>query len=160
MIASVIEGILEKVVEPKTTIKLQDKVNEVKVKKEIEANEIVEENITEANVVMLANLKWSNTDNLFMNLGCHKGKGLIACGDDRGTIWVYNLPQFGKEGGKSIKSKVEPTTKLKWPELQDDHQNNNPPKETIIMDKVVVSHDNTHIVGVTSNNLVCIWRQM
>ena len=154
MIESVIEEILDKVVEPKAANNLLDKVNEV------EDNDNVEDNITATNVVMLANLKWSNTDNLFMNLGCHKGKGLIACGDDRGTIWVYNLPQFGKDGGKPIKGKVEPMTKLEWPDLQDDRQNNNSPKGQIIMDKVVVSHDNMHIVGVTSNNLVCIWRQM
>ena len=67
---------------------------------------------------------------------------------------------LSKKDGKSIKDKVEPTTKLKWPELQDDCQIQYLPKEPIIMDKVVVSHDNTHIVGVTSNNLVCIWRQM
>ena len=85
----------------------------------------VERNITEANIVMLANLKWSDTGNIFMNLGCRKGKGLLACGDDQGAIWLYNLPQFGKDGGKPIKDKVEPTTKLKWAELQNDDQNNN-----------------------------------
>ena len=39
------------------------------------------------------------------------GKGLIACGDDRGSLWLYNLPQFGKDGGKSIEGKVDPTTR-------------------------------------------------
>ena len=44
-------------------------------------------------------------------LHCASGKGLIACGDDRGSLWLYNLPQFGKDGGKSIEGKVDPTTR-------------------------------------------------
>lgn len=119
--------------------------------------------VQEAEVVMLANLKWSDTDNFYMNLGCHKGKGLIACGDDRGSLWLYNLPQFGKDGGKSIEGKVDPTTRLMWPELQDDHLENSRKvpldRHNIIIDKVAASHDNSHIVAVTSNNMVCIWRR-
>ena len=33
-----------------------------------------EEAVIEQDVSMLANLKWSDTDNFYMNLGCHKGK--------------------------------------------------------------------------------------
>ena len=33
-----------------------------------------DDKVHEAEVVMLANLKWSDTDNFYMNLGCHKGK--------------------------------------------------------------------------------------
>jgi hypothetical protein len=29
--------------------------------------------VVELDVTMLANLKWSDTDNFYMNLGCHKG---------------------------------------------------------------------------------------
>merc|ERR1712186_241244 len=83
-----------------------------------------ENKVVEQDVSLVANLKWSDTDNFYMNLGCHKGKGLIACGDDRGSLWLYNLPQFGKDGGKSIEGKVDPTTRLMWPELQDDHLEN------------------------------------
>ena len=42
-----------------------------------------EDEVQEAEVVMLANLKWSDTDNFYMNLGCHKGKRLDV-----------NLPTF------------------------------------------------------------------
>ena len=49
------------------------------------------------------------------------GKGLICCGDDKGTLWLYNLPQYGKDGSPATKSEVEPSKQLQWPELQDDH---------------------------------------
>ena len=45
--------------------------------------ETKKDKIIEKEVTMLANLKWSDTDNFYMNLGCHKGVGLVVCGDDK-----------------------------------------------------------------------------
>ena len=94
---------------------------------------------------------------------CFSGKGLIACGDDKGTLWLYNLPQFGKDGAAKVKETIDPTTRLPWPELQDDHLENSRKvpldSQDLIIDKVAASHDNTHIVAVTSNNMVCIWKR-
>ena len=55
-----------------------------------------------------------------------KGKGLICCGDDKGSLWLYHQPQFGKDCAKPITSgkAIPPTTRLMWPELQDDHLEN------------------------------------
>ena len=47
------------------------------------ADETKKDKIIEKDVTMLANLKWSDTDNFYMNLGCHKGVGLVVCGDDK-----------------------------------------------------------------------------
>ena len=97
---------------------------------------------------MLANLKWSDTDNFYMNLGCHKGKGLVVCGDDKGSLWLYNLPTLTSAGCEPIKKIVEPTTRLMWPELQDDHLENSRKvpldRHDIIIDKVTVSTVNTN----------------
>ena len=92
------------------------------------------------------------------------GKGLIACGDDKGSLWLYNQPQFGCSPAPApVKEPLDPTTRLMWPELQDDHLENSRKvpldKHDIIIDKVAASHDNTHIVAVTSNNMVCIWKR-
>eukprot|EP00095_Tigriopus_kingsejongensis_P006498 maker-scaffold676_size113663-snap-gene-0.33 protein:Tk06498 transcript:maker-scaffold676_size113663-snap-gene-0.33-mRNA-1 annotation:"leucine-rich repeat and wd repeat-containing protein 1" len=119
--------------------------------------------VIEQDVKMLARLRWSDTDNFYMNLGCHKGKGLICCGDDKGSLWLYNLPQFGKDDATPIKDTVDHSARLNWPELQDDHLENTRKipldRHNIIIDKVAASHDNTHIVAVTSNNMVCIWKR-
>lgn len=121
--------------------------------------------VIEKDVELLASLKWSDTDNFYMNLGCHKGKGLICCGDDKGSLWLYHQAQFGKDCAKAITAAkaIPPTTRLMWPELQDDHLENSRKvpldKHDIIIDKVAASHDNSHIVAVTSNNMVCIWKR-
>jgi len=103
-----------------------------------------------------------------MNLGCHKGKGLIACGDDKGSLWLYNQPQFGRDDNVARSSNkdavLEASARLPWPELQDDHLENSRKvpldRHDIIIDKVAVSHDNCHLVAVTSNNMVCVWRRI
>jgi len=119
--------------------------------------------IIEKDVTMVANLRWSDTDNFYMNLGCHKGMGLVVCGDDKGSLWLYNMPGMTKPNPAPVRGKVEPTTRLMWPELQDDHLENSRKvpldRHDIIIDKVAASHDNQHIVAVTSNNMVCIWRR-
>ena len=145
-----------------------------------EQNKVVEQDVT-----MLGHLKWSDTDNFYMNLGCHKGmyiaknpslcsrfqlafilgKGLICCGDDKGSLWLYNIPQFGKDSPTpQTKSRMEVSTRLLWPELQDDHLENSRKvpldRHDIIIDKVAASHDNNYVVAVTSNNMVCIWKRV
>lgn len=119
--------------------------------------------IIEEKVKMLANLRWSDTDNYYMNLGCHKGKGLVVCGDDKGSLWLYNLPTMVQPNPDPIKKIIEPSTRLMWPELQDDHLENSRKvpldRHDIIIDKVTTSSDSNYIVAVTSNNMVCIWRR-
>ena len=47
-----------------------------------------------------------------------QGKGLVVCGDDKGSLWLYNLPSLAQNNPDPIKKIVEPTTRLMWPELQ------------------------------------------
>ena len=49
--------------------------------------------------------------------------------------------------------------RLEWPEVQDDSKKVPLDQHDIIIDKVAASYDNNHIVAVTSNNMVCIWRR-
>ena len=83
--------------------------------------ETKKDKIIEKDVTMLANLKWSDTDNFYMNLGCHKGVGLVVCGDDKGSLWLYNCPNMVMTQPEPLRKVVEPSTRLMWPELQDDH---------------------------------------
>jgi len=118
--------------------------------------------VIEKDVELLASLKWSDTDNFYMNLGCHKGTGLICCGDDKGSIWLYHHPQFGTNSSKKFSDEIEPSSLLMWPEIHDEHleKSRKVPldQHEILIDKVITSHDKSHIVAVTSNNMICIWK--
>ena len=47
-----------------------------------------------------------------------QGKGLIVCGDDKGSLWLYNMPSMVNVNPDPIKKVIDPTTRLMWPELQ------------------------------------------
>jgi len=123
------------------TLELQDKEHKLVIEKSAE---------------MLSVLKWSDTDNYFMNLSCHKDVGLVLCGDDVGSVWMYNTVPLPQQGT------VDPTIRLMWPELQDDHLENSRKvpldRHSIVINSVASSWDSNYIVAVTSTNMVCIWR--
>ena len=56
-----------------------------------EQNKVVEQNVT-----MLGHLKWSDTDNFYMNLGCHKGMQCAKklCLFVRNSISIYFRQRF------------------------------------------------------------------
>jgi len=49
-----------------------------------------------------------------------------------------------------------------WPEIHDEHleKTRKVPldQHEILIDKVITSQDKNHIVAVTSNNMICIWK--
>ena len=53
----------------------------VNLRRDVENNQTV----VEKEVDMVKTLKYLDTDNYYMNIGCHKGAGLIVCGDDQGA---------------------------------------------------------------------------
>ena len=112
--------------------------------------------VIEKSAVMMSVFKWSDTDNYFMNLSCHKDVGLVLCGDDVGSVWMYNTVSVPLQGT------VDPTNRLMWPQLQDEHLENSRKvpldRHSIVINSVASSCDSNYIVAVTSNNMVCIWR--
>jgi len=125
---------------------------------------------TEKQAKIIAKLDWSKTDNFYMNMGCNR-QGLICCGDDQGSLWVYEQKSLGKHkalGDLKYNEKdpdlIKANVRLMWPDLQDVNLENSeerPEKDRydIIVDKVAVSQDSEHIVAVTSNNMICIWKR-
>ncbi len=67
----------------KATLKEMDRQLQ---KKNTNGDQREETKVIEQDIILLANLKWSDTDNFYMNLGCHKGKGRKFC------FWL--LPDF------------------------------------------------------------------
>ncbi|KAB7499071.1 hypothetical protein Anas_03033 [Armadillidium nasatum] len=93
----------------------------------------------------------------------------LVCGDDKGTLWIYDLANYVNGQIKSPLfdnisiEQIEPHLKLDWPEL-DDAEVEKARKlridtYDIVVDKCTVSDGGQHIVAVTSNNMVCIWKR-
>ena len=40
------------------------------------------------------------------------------CGDDKGSLWLYNMPTMVNLNPDPIRKIIDPTTRLMWPELQ------------------------------------------
>ena len=102
-----------------------------------------------------------------MNMGCNR-KGLICCGDDEGSIWVYQQKSLGKHVAiDDLKYNVEEpdlikaNVRLMWPDLDGEclEGQSEDNRNEIMINKVAISHDCEHIVAVTSNNMVCVWKQ-
>ncbi|XP_050692825.1 leucine-rich repeat and WD repeat-containing protein 1-like isoform X1 [Eriocheir sinensis] len=122
----------------------------------------------EVKTEMMVRLRWSDTDNYYMNMGLDSRSCLLVCGDDKGALWVYDLADLvtGRAtspltGGAPIPM-VEPVKILEWPELEDAEVEKARKLRLdtydIVVDKCTVSYGAQHIVAVTSNNMVCIWR--
>lgn len=114
-------------------------------------------------------LKWSDTDNYYMNMGVDSRSCVLVCGDDKGSLWVYDLANYVNGNIKSPLTNsaqhklVEPVVILDWPELEDTEVEKARKLRLdtydIVVDKCAVSPGAKHIVAVTSNNMVCIWKR-
>ena len=51
---------------------------------------------------MLTRLKWSDTDELYINIGASPDGKLLLAGDDHGCIWLYNLQDLKIMGGSVV----------------------------------------------------------
>jgi len=111
-------------------------------------------------VQVLMEFKWSKSDDFYMNIGGSSSLGLVACGDDKGTTWVYSLPGWllgtGEEPDE-LPCRMLPLGKLPWPHV--DVNSNELSKDTML-DKVTFSPCGQYLVCVTNTNIVAINRRV
>jgi hypothetical protein len=92
----------------------------------------------------------------------HSAAGLLACGDDRGALWLYSLKEVLQK--KRHKTEVQPTAILDWPDVTDLNLDRNRKLRLgvydIVVDSVAVGCTGRYLVAVTNNNMVCIWKRM
>ena len=67
-------------------------------------------------VEVLIEFGWLKTDNFYMNIGGSTQLGLMGCGDDQGSTWIYKLPAWLTEEeldqSMSLPQKILPIGKL------------------------------------------------
>lgn len=80
---------------------------------------------------------------------------LLACGDDLGNIWLYDL----KDVFSLSKKNQEQSAVIPWPEVDDKSSQWMVKLNEVVINKVVVNYDGSYIVAVTNTNLVCIWKK-
>ncbi|BHF66356.1 hypothetical protein SprV_0200937200 [Sparganum proliferum] len=115
---------------------------------------------------VLGCLRWQTTEEIYINVTSRPGLGAVVCGDNEGTIWLYDLQTHVRSQKDGKKFKLKPVKILEWPECsvggnrEDDVQL----KESItsgfknpVINATDISSDGAYLVAVTDNNLVCIW---
>ncbi|NWI85471.1 LRWD1 protein, partial [Pitta sordida] len=109
--------------------------------------------------VILAELEWSTTDMSYLTLSTCPAKEYVFCGDEQGSVWMYNLSNhttaWGSAKGKRSERRISPTQILKWPELR---VNGEQPPE-ILVNNVVSDPAFTYLVVLTSVNITAIWKK-
>ncbi|NWI61504.1 LRWD1 protein, partial [Calyptomena viridis] len=109
--------------------------------------------------VILAELEWSTTDMSYLTLSTCPAKEYVFCGDEKGSVWMYNLANYttawGSAKGKRSERRISPTQILQWPELR---MNGEQPPE-ILVNNVVSDPAFTYLVVLTSVNITAIWKK-
>ncbi|NXQ51248.1 LRWD1 protein, partial [Catharus fuscescens] len=109
--------------------------------------------------VILAELEWSTTDMSYLTLSTCPAKEYVFCGDEKGSVWMYNLSNYttawDSAKGKRSERRISPTQILKWPELR---VNGEQPSE-ILVNNVVADPAFTYLVVLTSVNITAIWKK-
>ncbi|NWY65268.1 LRWD1 protein, partial [Erithacus rubecula] len=109
--------------------------------------------------VILAELEWSTTDMSYLTLSTCPAKEYVFCGDEKGSVWMYNLSNYttawSSAKGKRSERRISPTQILKWPELR---VNGEQPPE-ILVNNVVADPAFTYLVVLTSVNITAIWKK-
>ncbi|NWU81557.1 LRWD1 protein, partial [Onychorhynchus coronatus] len=109
--------------------------------------------------VILAELEWSTTDMSYLTLSTCPAKGYVFCGDEKGSVWMYNLSSYttawGSPKGKRSERRISPAQILQWPELR---MNGEQPPE-ILVNNVVADPAFTYLVVLTSVNITAIWKK-
>ena len=104
---------------------------------------------------------WRITTNFFLNIGGEAAHGLMACGDDEGTVWLYALPAWLADGAPApaaLPARLLPIGRLPWPELLGVDRGEG--GQEVFIDKVAFSRDGRGLVAVTNTNVVAFWRRL
>ncbi|VDL62473.1 unnamed protein product [Hymenolepis diminuta] len=57
---------------------------------------------------VLGKMRWQTTDEIYINVTARPGLGAVVCGDNEGTIWLYDLQQHVVNEGSNQRFNVKP----------------------------------------------------
>ncbi|XP_040117350.1 leucine-rich repeat and WD repeat-containing protein 1 isoform X4 [Oryx dammah] len=106
-------------------------------------------------VVVLARLQWSPTILAYFSLSTCPDKGLVLCGDEQGSVWIYDVRPLLAQRSPPQAAPQAPTQILKWPQPQALGQT----VTKTMVNTVVASPTFTYLIALTDSNIVAIWRR-
>ncbi|XP_069427371.1 leucine-rich repeat and WD repeat-containing protein 1 isoform X4 [Ovis canadensis] len=106
-------------------------------------------------VVVLARLQWSPTILAYFSLSTCPDKGLVLCGDEQGSVWIYDIrPLLAQRSPPQAAPQAAPQI-LKWPQPQALGQT----VTKTMVNTVVANPTFTYLTALTDSNIVAIWRR-
>ncbi|NWS48294.1 LRWD1 protein, partial [Probosciger aterrimus] len=112
--------------------------------------------------VILAELEWSTTNMSYLTLSTCPAKDYVFCGDEKGSVWMYNLSSYttawsSAKGKRSPlqEKRIPPAQILQWPELRA----NGEQVTEVLVNNVVSDPTFTYLVVLTSVNITAIWKK-
>ncbi|XP_066238424.1 leucine-rich repeat and WD repeat-containing protein 1 [Saccopteryx leptura] len=106
-------------------------------------------------VVVLAQLQWSPTDLAYFSLSTCPDKGIVLCGDEEGSVWVYDVRHILTQQPPLPATPQAPTQILKWPQPQ---ALSHTVTKTMV-NTVVANPTFTYLTALTDSNIVAIWKR-
>ncbi|XP_021110111.1 leucine-rich repeat and WD repeat-containing protein 1 isoform X6 [Heterocephalus glaber] len=106
-------------------------------------------------VVVLARLQWSPTELAYFSLSTCPDQGIVLCGDEEGSVWVYDVRHLLTQLSPPPAPPQAPTQILKWPQPGADGQ----PVTKTMVNMVVANTAFTYLAALTDSNIVAIWRR-
>lgn len=95
------------------------------------------------------------------NFTKHLDGKVLACGDDKGSLWIYNLENVDFHSSDNSPKIIEAHTVLKWPKLEDKYLKKKKKLDVdvydIVIAKCAIHFNGKYIVAVTNNNFVCLY---
>jgi len=106
-------------------------------------------------------LDWLKTDDSYINISARSNLGAVLTGDNMGNIWIYDVDPYIEENPEKVSRgfRCGSLKVLEWPDCNngESDENGNFSKHPAI-NMVDMSSDGQFVVGVSDNNLVCIWK--
>ncbi|XP_010617246.1 leucine-rich repeat and WD repeat-containing protein 1 isoform X2 [Fukomys damarensis] len=82
-------------------------------------------------------------------------QGIVLCGDEEGSVWVYDVRHLLKQLSPPPAAPQAPTQILKWPQPGAGGQ----PVTKTMVNMVVANAAFTYLAALTDSNIVAIWRR-
>ncbi|KAM8834892.1 leucine-rich repeat and WD repeat-containing protein 1 isoform 1-T1 [Synchiropus picturatus] len=102
--------------------------------------------------VVLAELQWTTTEIPYLALNTCPGRAYVACGDDKGGLWMYHVQNLEKD----LQKPIMPTELLKWPcPLKKGHAKVAGPS----INNVAMDPDLQYLVALSDKNMVIVWKR-